>query len=138
MRWQSVIDRGYRFPPKAVEVDASAAPEDLPEGPWVALLYENEEEREKLSQRLREAKLDELPWELIKVPSVPKTGLGLECMQHSLRRVTGVVGAGSVAVLAITDSRWSLAAALVFPLLGFFLVAQRFRRLKQLGMTEAI
>ena len=37
------------------------------EGPQVCLLYESERERDELSARLREAKLDQLPWEHVEV-----------------------------------------------------------------------
>ena len=128
MSWESVSKHHYHLGREAIDSHTQSTPRNLPvDGPQVCLLYESEAEREELSRRLREVKLDELPWELIDVRPAPKP--------HSLGRITDALVAGSAAPLAIVRSHWALATALGLSLPSALLVLRLIREPNPAGIA---
>ncbi len=99
------------------------------DGPQVCLLYESEAERDELSRRLREAKLDELPWEFVDVRPPQRPLPYLEAMQHSFGRISDALRAGSVAARVVLSSRWTLVGALMLSPVPLFLMLRLTRGL---------
>ena len=115
MRWQPVSKRGYALSRQAIDEHAQFARSDLPvDGPEVCLLYESEAERDDLFRRLREAKLDELPWEFVDLQPAASPQPRLEAVRHSFGWISDAPGTGSVTARAVLSSRWTLVSILMF------------------------
>jgi len=138
MRWQPVTKHDHRLWPEAIDGRAQSAPRDLPvDGPQVCLLYESEAERDELSRRLREVRLDELPWELVDVPPAQRPQRRLEAMRHPFGRTSDALGADSVAARAVLRSRWTLVGALVLSPVPLFLMVRLTRGLNPQSIIVA-
>ena len=122
----------------AVPGRARPVTRDLPaDGPQVCLLYENEEERDKLSHRLREAGLAAVPWKPVYLGSDKRLSPYLGAVRRSPRRLTDILGAGSVATVAVLSSHWPLIAVLTMSLAPLLLVLWLLRRFSSLRMAAA-
>jgi hypothetical protein len=99
----------------------------LMEGPQVCLLYESERERDELSARLREAKLDELPWEYVEVRPTRRPQPRPAAMRRSYWRLSDNLTARSVGARAVFSSHWAIISAVIlspFPFVLMWLLAR--------------
>lgn len=129
MRWQLTTKRDYCAVREAIDDRPQSAPRNLSlDGPQVCLLYECETELEELSRRLREAKLDELPWEFVDLGPAQRPHPHREAMRRSFGRISTASEAGSVAALAVLSSHWPLIGGLMLSLLPLFLMWRLMRR----------
>jgi hypothetical protein len=113
-------------------------PSDPPlDGPQVCLLYESKEERDQLSRRLREANLDELPWELVDLRLTPRPHPRREVVQPSLGRMSDALRAGTVTAHGVLSSHWTLVTALMLSPLPLFLMWRLTRALNSPRLAAA-
>lgn len=118
---------GYGLPRETVDGYARYVTKDPPgeplmEGPQVCLLYESERERDELSARLREAKLDELPWEYVEVRPARRPQPRPAAMRRSYSRISDGLAAGSVTARAVLSSHWTIVSAVILSPFPFVLM----------------
>ena len=112
----------------AVRGRARSVPRDqIPDDPYLCLLYESEEERDELSRRLEEAGLDVVPWQFVDVRPTQRPSPRLSTVRRSVRRVPDVLEAGSVATVAVLSSHWPVIAVLALSLAPPLLVLRLMR-----------
>lgn len=114
------------------------APIDLAtDGPYLCLVYESEDERNELAHRLREARLDGVPWRFVDLSADRRLDRYLGSIRRWSKRPTDILGAGSVATVAAISPHWPFIAAVTLTVVPLVLMLSLLRGFGSLRATAA-
>jgi hypothetical protein len=101
------------------------------------LVYESEEERNELAHRLREVRLDGVPWRFVDLRADRRLDRYRGSIKRWPKRPTDILGAGSVATTAAMGPHWPFIAAVTLTIAPLVLTLWLFRGFGSLRATTA-
>jgi hypothetical protein len=116
---RSAPSHSGRVPPAPIDLEI--------DGPYLCLVYESEEERNELAHRLREARLDGVPWRFVDLRADRRLDRYLGSLKRWSKRPTDVLGAGSVATMAAMVPHWPFIAAVTLTVVPLALMLSLLR-----------